>query len=211
MSLPRKVLVANRGEIAVRIIRSIHELGLESVVVYHDADADSIAVREATEAVEVTGPTPVGAYLNAEAIIDAALRTGADAIHPGFGFLAENAAFARAVGDAEITFIGPPPEAIQAMGDKITSKVLAANAGVPVVPGSSDAVADADEAVAEADQVGYPVLLKASAGGGGKGMRIANDAEECRDAFVRASSEALASFGDGRVFVERYILRPRQI
>jgi propionyl-CoA carboxylase alpha chain len=211
MSLPQKVLVANRGEIAVRIIRTIHELGLESVVVYHAADSGSIAVREATDAVAVTGPTPVGAYLNMDAIIEAALRTGADAIHPGFGFLAENAAFARAVADAGITFVGPPPEAIQAMGDKITSKALAVKAGVPTVPGSSGAVADADEAVAEADRVGYPVLLKASAGGGGKGMRIANDARECREAFDRASSEAQASFGDGRVFVERYILRPRHI
>ncbi len=211
MSLPQKVLVANRGEIAVRIIRTVHELGLESVVVYHAADAGSIAVREATEAVEVTGGTPVGAYLNVEAIIEAALRTGADAIHPGFGFLAENASFAQAVGDAGITFVGPPPDAIQAMGDKIRSKALAVKAGVPTVPGSTDAVADADEAVTEADRVGYPVLLKASAGGGGKGMRIANDATECREAFDRASSEAKASFGDGRVFVERYILRPRHI
>jgi propionyl-CoA carboxylase alpha chain len=211
MSLPDKVLVANRGEIAVRIVGTLRRLGIASVAVYHAEDAGGRPVREADEAVELHGETPVGAYLNVEGIVDACRRTGAGAVHPGFGFLSENAAFAEALAEAGIVFIGPPPAAIRAMGDKIESKRLAAAAGVPTLPGSEDAVGDADEAVAEADRIGYPVLLKASAGGGGKGMRIAHDPAECREAFERASGEALASFGDGRVFVERFIERPRHI
>jgi acetyl-CoA carboxylase biotin carboxylase subunit len=211
MSLPAKVLVANRGEIAVRILQTLRELGVPGVAVYHAEDADGRAVREADEAVELTGDTPVGAYLNVDGIVEACRRTGATAVHPGFGFLSENAAFAEALADAGIVFVGPPPAAIRAMGDKIESKRLAAAAGVPTLPGSEDAVGDAEEAVAEADRIGYPVLLKASAGGGGKGMRIARDAAECREAFERASGEATASFGDGRVFVERFVERPRHI
>jgi propionyl-CoA carboxylase alpha chain len=211
MSLPEKVLVANRGEIAARIMRTLRALGVPSVAVFHALDRESPAVRDADEAVELHGDTPVGAYLNVEEIIAAAKDTGATAIHPGFGFLSENADFAGAVADAGITFIGPPPDAIRAMGDKIESKAIAEKAGMPTVPGSDGAVADADAALAAADSVGYPVLLKASAGGGGKGMRIARSAEECREAFDLASSEALASFGDGRVFVERYVERPRHI
>jgi acetyl-CoA carboxylase biotin carboxylase subunit len=211
MSPFEKVLVANRGEIAVRILRSLRKLGIAGVAVYHAEDADSRAVREADEAVELAGDTPVGAYLNVDGIVDACRWTGASAVHPGFGFLSENAGFAEALASAGIVFIGPPPSAIRAMGDKIESKRLAAEAGVPTLPGSADAVATAEEAVAEADRAGYPVLLKASAGGGGKGMRIAHDAGECREAFERASSEALASFGDGRVFVERFVERPRHI
>ena len=211
MSLPEKVLVANRGEIAVRILRTLGRLGIGSVAVYHRVDAGGLATRQADEAVELRGEPPVSAYLDVEAIIDACRRTGADAVHPGFGFLAENADFAQAVADAGLTFIGPSPSAIRAMGDKIESKRLAAQAGVPTLPGSDGAVADTDDALAEAERIGYPVLLKASAGGGGKGMRIARDPSQCREAFDRASSEALASFGDGRVFVERYIDRPRHI
>jgi acetyl-CoA carboxylase biotin carboxylase subunit len=211
MSLPSKVLIANRGEIAVRIIRTLRELGIPSVVVYHAVDGGSLAAREADEAVELLGDPPVSAYLDVRGIITACLSTGADAIHPGFGFLAENAEFAQAVVDAGVVFIGPPPSAIRAMGDKIESKRLAKAAGVPTLPGSEGAVASAEEAVAEAERIGYPVLLKASAGGGGKGMRIARDTDTCRDAFVRASQEAAAAFGDGRVFVERYIDRPRHI
>jgi acetyl-CoA carboxylase biotin carboxylase subunit len=211
MSLPDKVLIANRGEIAVRIVGTLRRLGIASVVVFHAEDAGGRAVREADEAVELQGETPVGAYLNVEGIVEACRRTGADAVHPGFGFLSENAAFAEALAEAGLVFIGPPPAAIRAMGDKIESKRLAAAAGVPTLPGSEDAVGDAGEAVAEADRIGYPVLLKASAGGGGKGMRIARDAAESREAFERASGEALASFGDGRVFVERFIERPRHI
>jgi acetyl-CoA carboxylase biotin carboxylase subunit len=211
VSLPVKVLVANRGEIAVRILRSLRGLGIASVAVYHAEDAGGLAVREADEAVELFGETPVGAYLDVEAIVAACRATGAEAVHPGFGFLSENAGFAEALAAAGITFIGPPPAAIESMGDKIESKRLAAGAGVPTLPGSDGAVASAEEAAAVAADVGYPVLLKASAGGGGKGMRIAADAAALTEAFERASSEALASFGDGRVFVERYIERPRHI
>ncbi len=211
MSLPDKVLVANRGEIAVRIIRTLRHMGIASVAVFHALDADGRAVREADEAVELRGETPVAAYLDVEGIIAACHATGAQAVHPGFGFLSENAGFAEALATAGITFIGPPPAAIRAMGDKIESKRLAIAAGVPTLPGSEGAVADVEEAVAVAGRIGYPVLIKASAGGGGKGMRTAGDPAACREAFERASSEALASFGDGRVFVERLVERPRHI
>jgi propionyl-CoA carboxylase alpha subunit len=211
MTLPQKVLVANRGEIAVRIIRTLRRLGITSVAVYHAEDAGGRALREADEAVELHGVTPVGAYLNIEEIVAACRSTGATAVHPGVGFLAENAVFAETLAEAGITFIGPRPGAIRAMGDKLESKRLAARAGFPVLPGSEGPVANVDEAVVEADRIGYPVLLKASAGGGGKGMRIALTAADCRDAFERATSEALASFGDGRVFVERLVDRPRHI
>jgi acetyl/propionyl-CoA carboxylase alpha subunit len=192
VSRPSKVLIANRGEIAARIIRTLREMGIASVVVCHTADRDSLAARAADEFVEIAGEPPVAAYLDGAAIVDAAVRAGADAIHPGFGFLAENAGFAQAVLDAGLIFIGPPPAAIRAMGDKIESKRLARAAGVPVVPGSEDALGSEDEAVAEADRIGYPVLLKASAGGGGKGMRIARDPDACGDAYQRASQEARA-------------------
>jgi propionyl-CoA carboxylase alpha chain len=211
VSLPDKVLIANRGEIAVRIIRTLRELGIASVAVYHAVDRDGLHTREADEAVELLGDPPVSAYLKGADIVEACVRTGADAVHPGFGFLAENAGFAQAVLDAGVIFIGPPPSAIRAMGDKIESKRLAKAAGMPTLPGSEGALANAEEAVAEADRIGYPVLLKASAGGGGKGMRIARDRDACREAFTRAAQEAEAAFGDGRVFVERYIDRPRHI
>jgi len=211
VSLPGKVLIANRGEIAVRIIRTLRELGIASVVVYHAADAAGLAVRESDESVELFGDPPVSAYLDAAQIIDACRRTGAEAVHPGFGFLAESARFAQAVADAGVIFIGPPPDAIDAMGDKIESKRLAKAAGVPTLPGSDGALGSAEEALSEAERIGYPVLLKASAGGGGKGMRIARDATACREAFERAAQEAQAAFGDGRVFVERYIDHPRHI
>ncbi len=211
MTLPEKVLVANRGEIAVRVIRTLRRLGIASVAVFHTEDAGGLAVREADESVELFGSSPVAAYLDADAIIAACARTGARAVHPGFGFLAENADFAEALAAAGVVFVGPRPDAIRAMGDKLESKRLALEAGVPTVPGSEGAVRTVQDAVEEAARIGYPVLLKASAGGGGKGMRIARDAGECREAFERASGEALASFGDGRVFVERFIERPRHI
>ena len=211
MTLPAKVLIANRGEIAMRIIRTLRKLGVRSVVVYHPVEAGGLTVREADEAVELRADPPVAAYLDAQAIVDACLKTGAEAVHPGFGFLAENADFAQAVADAGVTFIGPPPSAIRAMGDKLESKRLAKVAGVPTLPGSQDALNDSEQALAEAERIGYPVLLKASAGGGGKGMRIARDPASCAEAFERASQEARAAFGDGRVFVERYIDRPRHI
>ncbi|MDO8187819.1 biotin carboxylase N-terminal domain-containing protein [Conexibacter sp. JD483] len=211
MSLPQKVLVANRGEIAVRIVATLRRLGIASVAVYHAEDAGGRAVREADEAVQLFGETPVGAYLDGAAIVAACEATGATAVHPGFGFLSENADFAERLAAAGIVFVGPPPAAIRAMGDKIESKRIAQEAGVPTLPGSDGAVETAAEATAIAAEIGFPVLLKASAGGGGKGMRIARDAADCAEAFERASSEALASFGDGRVFVERYIERPRHI
>jgi propionyl-CoA carboxylase alpha chain len=211
LSQPTKVLVANRGEIAVRIIRSLNRLGIASVVVYHELDADGRAVREAGEAVRLSGTTPVGAYLDIEGLLDAAARSGADAVHPGFGFLSENPDFAEAVIGAGLTWVGPPPSAMRQMGDKITSKRLAAEAGVPTLPGSAGSIGAVDEALSVAEQTGYPVLVKASAGGGGKGMRIARDSSGLRDAFERASAEAAASFGDGRVFVERLVERPRHI
>ncbi|HZZ46581.1 MAG TPA: biotin carboxylase N-terminal domain-containing protein [Pseudonocardia sp.] len=211
MTLPEKVLVANRGEIAVRIIRTLRELGIASVAVYHRIDSRARHIRDADEAVELTGSTPVAAYLDSEQIVAACRSTGAQAVHPGYGFLSERAAFAESVAAAGVTFVGPPPDAIRAMGDKIESKRLAAIAGVPTLPGSEDALSDLDAALTEADRIGYPVLLKASAGGGGKGMRIARSPEECREAFDRATSEAQASFGDGRVFLERYVDRPRHI
>lgn len=211
MSLPKKVLIANRGEIAVRIIRTLRRMDIASVVIFHPVDADSLAVREADEAIQIVGEPAVGAYLDIEQIVDACRKSGADAVHPGFGFLAENADFATAVTDAGFVFIGPRPEAIRLMGDKLTSKTLAQQAGVPVLPGSEDAVEDVETTLSIAASIGYPVLLKASAGGGGKGMRIARTPAECAEAFQRASSEALAAFGDGRVFLERYVERPRHI
>jgi len=206
-----KVLIANRGEIACRIIRTLRRLGIASAIVYHEADRNSPAVRDADEAIQIRGEPPVSAYLDAKQIIDAARSVNAQAIHPGFGFLSEKADFAEAVIAAGLVFVGPPPSAIRAMGDKIESKRLAVKAGVTTVPGSVEALESGDEAVAIADRIGYPVLLKASAGGGGKGMRIAYSAQECRDGLVRAGAEAKSAFGDGRVFVEKYVEEPRHI
>jgi acetyl/propionyl-CoA carboxylase alpha subunit len=174
-------------------------------------DASARYVRDADEAVELSGATPVAAYLDGDAIVEAGRTAGAEAIHPGYGFLSENAGFAAAVADAGLTFIGPPVEAIRSMGDKIESKRLAAAAGVPTLPGSDGALSDVDDALSQAERIGYPILLKASAGGGGKGMRIARTPEQCRDSFAQAASEAQASFGDGRIFLERYVDRPRHI
>jgi propionyl-CoA carboxylase alpha chain len=205
------VLIANRGEIAVRIARTVQRLGKRAVVVFHDADARSLAVRTADAAIRIDGPTPVAAYLSMDAIITAARAAGADAVHPGFGFLSENAAFARRVLDEGLTWVGPPPDAIEAMGDKIRSKRLAAAAGVNVIPGDDAEIRDASHAVEVARAVGFPVMIKASAGGGGKGLRVARRAEEVAPAYERTVGEALAAFGDGRVFIERYIDRPRHI
>jgi acetyl-CoA carboxylase biotin carboxylase subunit len=213
MSLPAKVLVANRGEIAVRIIATLRHMGIGSVAVYHPVDSAARFVQDADEALELPGGTgpPVAAYLDGPAVIAAAQRSGAEAVHPGYGFLSENAGFAASVTDAGLTFIGPPAAAIRSMGGKIESKRLAVAAGIPVLPGSEGALSGVDEALAEAERIGYPVLLKASAGGGGKGMRIARTPQQCREAFSQASSEATASFGDGRIFLERYVTQPRHI
>ena len=211
MPLFDRILIANRGEIALRIIRTLKRLGIESAIVFHPIDRDTPAVKAADAALEITGEPPVSAYLDSRQIIAAARQAGAQAVHPGFGFLSEKANFAEEVIAAGLAFIGPPPNAIRAMGDKIESKRLAMLAGLPVVPGSPDALESGEEAVAVAQQIGYPVLLKASAGGGGKGMRIAHTDQECREGLARASAEAQAAFGDGRVFVEKFIEEPRHI
>ncbi|HXY31809.1 MAG TPA: acetyl-CoA carboxylase biotin carboxylase subunit [Gemmatimonadaceae bacterium] len=206
-----KVLIANRGEIALRIVRACRELGVRSVAVFSEADAHAPHVREADEAVGI-GPAPASeSYLRGEKLIDAARRTGAEAIHPGYGFLAERAPFARAVRQAGLTFIGPPPEAIEAMGDKTAARALATEAGVPVVPGTRQAVVDVTEATMLAQELGFPILLKAVAGGGGKGMRVVREAHELAAALESARREALNAFGDGDVFIEKYITRPRHI
>ena len=206
-----KILIANRGEIACRVIRSARAMGIATVAVYSEADADALHVEMADEAVAI-GPAPASeSYLLAERIIDAAKQTGAQAIHPGYGFLSENKGFAEALAEAGLTFIGPPPGAIEAMGDKIESKKLAQAADVNIVPGHAEAVSEPEEAVKIAKKIGYPVMLKASAGGGGKGMRIAHDDAEVREGLVSAASEALSSFGDDRVFVEKFVEQPRHI
>ena len=207
----RKVLVANRGEIAVRVMRTCRERGIETVAVYSDADAGALHVRTADEAYPV-GPAPSAeSYLVMERVLDAAKRSGADAVHPGYGFLSENADFAEACARAGITFIGPPPDAIRAMGDKTAARALMEHAGVPMAPGTVDAIGDTAEAVRVADEIGYPVLIKAAAGGGGKGMRVVASADEIERAVQAAQGEARSAFGDERVFIEKYLLGPRHI
>jgi len=207
----QKILIANRGEIACRIIATARRMGVATVAVYSDADRDAPHVRRADEAVHIGAARAAESYLDGEKIIAACRQTGAEAVHPGYGFLAENAAFARALQQAGMVFIGPGAEAIEAMGDKIASKKLARRAGVNTIPGHDGAVADAAEAARAAETLGFPVMLKASAGGGGKGMRIARNPGEIADGFARASSEALASFGDARMLIEKCIERPRHI
>ncbi|WP_189217142.1 MULTISPECIES: acetyl/propionyl/methylcrotonyl-CoA carboxylase subunit alpha [Streptomyces] len=205
------VLVANRGEIAVRIIRTLRALGVRSVAVYSDADADARHVREADTAIRI-GPAPAAeSYLSVERLLAAAARTGAQAVHPGYGFLAENAGFARACADAGLVFVGPPAEAIALMGDKIRAKETVREAGVPVVPGSGGSGLSDAELAAAAREIGMPVLLKPSAGGGGKGMRLVRDADRLADETAAARREARASFGDDTLLVERWIDRPRHI
>src|SRR5262245_53138521 len=206
-----KILIANRGEIACRVIRTCKRMGIATVAIYSDADADALHVREADESVRIGPPPSAESYLKIDAVIEACRLTGAEAVHPGYGFLSENAAFATALDKAGITFIGPPMKAVAAMGDKIESKKLAQKAGVNMVPGHLAEIADADEAVKIARKVGYPVMIKASAGGGGKGMRIARDDAETRDGFRSARSEAKSAFGDDRVFIEKFIEEPRHI
>ena len=207
----QKILIANRGEIACRVIKTAKKLGIKTVAVYSDADRNALHVEMADEAVHI-GPAPSNqSYIVIDKILDAIRQTGADAVHPGYGFLSENAAFAEALEKAGVTFIGPPVNAIQAMGDKITSKKLAAEAGVSTVPGHMGLIADADEAVKISDQIGYPVMIKASAGGGGKGMRIAWNAEEAREGFQSSKNEAKNSFGDDRIFIEKFVTEPRHI
>lgn len=207
----KKILIANRGEIAIRIMRTCNRLGIGTVAVYSDADSRSLHRQFADEAVHIGPSASQQSYLVIDKIIEAAKQTGAEAVHPGYGFLSENAAFAKAVAAAGMTFIGPPTEAVQLMGDKITSKELAKNAGVPVIPGHIEAIADEEEALKIAAEIGYPILLKPAAGGGGKGMRIVHQPEDMKDALPASRKETQKAFGDTRVFVERYIEQPRHI
>ena len=207
----KKILIANRGEIACRVIRTARKMGIATVAVYSDADARAPHVLLADESVRLGPPAASESYLRADLIIDACKATGADAVHPGYGFLSERESFARALAEAGIAFVGPPPEAIAAMGDKIQSKKLAKEAGVNVVPGHLGEIADTDEAVRIAGEIGYPVMMKASAGGGGKGMRLAHNERDVREGFEATKREGLASFGDDRVFIEKFIAEPRHI
>jgi pyruvate carboxylase subunit A len=206
----KKILVANRGEIAMRIIRACRELNIATAAIYSEADSTGIYVKKADEAYLV-GPGPVKGFLDKQQIVDLALRIGADAIHPGYGFLAENAEFAELCQASGITFIGPSPSAINAMGSKIKARDLAKSIGVPVVPGTEGGVTDMKEALAFANDAGYPVMIKASAGGGGRGLRVVRTDAELRENMEVASREALAAFGDGAVFIEKYVERPHHI
>jgi len=207
----KKLLIANRGEIACRVIRTAKRLGIKTVAVYSEADRDALHVDMADEAVLIGPAAAAQSYLDMDKIIAAAKETGAEAIHPGYGFLSENAAFAKALQKAGIVFVGPNPRAIEAMGDKIESKKLAAKAKVSTVPGHLGVIEDADAAVKIADDIGYPVMIKASAGGGGKGMRIAYSKKDVAEGFASSKSEAKSSFGDDRVFIEKFIEEPRHI
>lgn len=207
----RKLLIANRGEIACRIARTAKRMGIATVAVYSQADRDALHVSMADEAIPIGPAAASSSYLSIEKLVDACRRSGAEAVHPGYGFLSEQAEFARRIADAGVVFIGPKPDALARMGDKLTSKQLAKSAGVSTIPGSPQSLADAEAAVRAAKGIGYPVMLKASAGGGGKGMRLAFNDADCREGFLRATQEAQASFGDGRVFVEKYIVQPRHI
>jgi len=207
----RKILVANRGEIAVRVLRTVREMGIRGVAVYSDADGGSPHVAAADEAVALGDPEPARSYLDAGKIIEAARRTGAEAVHPGYGFLSESPSFARAVRDAGLAFVGPPPEAMALLGNKLAARRLLSGRGIPVVPGMFDEEADSARLAAAAREVGYPVMLKAAAGGGGKGMRIVSGPAELPEAARRGASEALAAFGDGSIYVEKVLDRPRHV
>jgi acetyl-CoA carboxylase biotin carboxylase subunit len=206
-----KILIANRGEIALRIVRACRELGVRSVAVFSDADASAPHAREADEAVHIGAAPSRESYLRADKLIEAAKRTGAQAIHPGYGFLSEREHFAREVAEAGIVFIGPPASAIAAVGSKTAARALAATANVPVVPGTTEPLRDSREAESVAERLGYPVLLKASAGGGGKGMRIVRSSAELEAALESAKREAMTSFGDDAIYVEKYIAGPRHV
>ena len=206
-----KILVANRGEIALRVIRACKEMGIATVAVHSEADASAMHVHLADESVCIGPAAASKSYLNIPSIIAAAEITGAQAIHPGYGFLSENARFAEIVGAHGMTFIGPKPEHIRMMGDKITAKQAARDSGIPVVPGSDGGVATVEEAMAAAEGIGFPVLIKAAAGGGGRGMKVAKDRDSLAEAVMSAQSEAAAAFGDGTVYMERYLQKPRHI
>ena len=206
-----KVLIANRGEIAVRVIRAAADAGIASVAIYADSDSEALFVRLADEAFALNGATPAETYLNVAKIIAIAHRAGADAIHPGYGFLAENAAFAQTVTDAGLIWIGPPPAAIDALGDKVKARHIAQKVGAPLVPGTPDPVADAAEVVAFAEEHGLPIAIKAAYGGGGRGLKVARTMEEIPELFESATREAVTAFGRGECFVERYLDKPRHV
>jgi acetyl-CoA/propionyl-CoA carboxylase biotin carboxyl carrier protein len=207
----RKVLVANRGEIAVRVVRACRDSGLASVAVYADPDIDGLHAKLADEAYALGGSTPADTYLDIAKILDVATRSGADAVHPGYGFLAENAAFAAAVLDAGLTWIGPPPAAIDALGDKVQARHIAAEVGAPLAPGTPNPVGGVEEVLAFADEYGLPIAVKAAYGGGGRGLKVARTREEIPDLFDSAVREAVAAFGRGECFVERYLDKPRHV
>ena len=207
----KKILIANRGEIACRVIKSARKMGIQTVAVYSDADAGALHVRMADEAIHIGPPPANQSYIVIDKIMDASKKSGAEAVHPGYGFLSENPKFAEALEAAGVAFIGPPKGAIEAMGDKITSKKIAQEAGVSTVPGYMGLIEDADEAVKISNEIGYPVMIKASAGGGGKGMRIAWSDEEAREGFQSSKNEAASSFGDDRIFIEKFVTQPRHI
>src|SRR6187402_552975 len=206
-----KILIANRGEIACRVIRACREMNIPTVAVYSDADREALHVRMADEAFHI-GPAPSSeSYLRGDKVIAVAKKAGADAIHPGYGFLSENANFVREVTSAGMTFIGPLPEAMEAMGGKISARRIAIEAGVPVVPGTTEPLASLEDAERTGSEIGYPIMLKASAGGGGKGMRLVNSSAELGSAYDNSRAESLASFGDDAVYIEKAVVKPRHI
>lgn len=207
----KKLLIANRGEIALRIHRACHEMGIKTVAVHSTADADAMHVRLADEAICIGPPSATDSYLNIPNIISAAEISGADAIHPGYGFLSENAQFAEIVELHNILFVGPKPEHIRTMGDKVQAKRTAGALGLPLVPGSDGAISDIAEAKRIADEIGYPVIIKAASGGGGRGMKVVTDAEDLETQMQQAGSEAKAAFGDATVYMEKYLGNPRHI
>src|SRR6478736_6204298 len=207
----KKVLVANRGEIAIRVFRALDEMGIASVAVYSELDRDAMHVKRADEAYLLGGPTAAESYLKIDKIIEVCRESGAEAVHPGYGFLAENAEFARACTEAGIVFIGPPPEAIDAMGSKTRAREIMAEAGVPIVPGATEPAADLKAAKKQAEEAGYPVACKAAGGGGGKGFRVAMTPDDLEEAFEGAAREGEKFFSDDRVYVERYLEDPRHV
>ena len=207
----KKILIANRGEIACRVIKTARKMGIKTVAIYSDADRNALHVKMADEAVHIGPPPANESYIVIDKVMDAIRKTGAEAVHPGYGFLSENSKFAEALEKEGVAFIGPPKGAIEAMGDKITSKKIAQEAEVSTVPGYMGLIEDAEEAVKISNEIGYPVMIKASAGGGGKGMRIAWNDEEAREGFQSSKNEAASSFGDDRIFIEKFVTQPRHI